>query len=234
MSIHKLRQYWLDNLPRREVLLNERIDLSNDELNKLLDAAGMTKKELIERLGISRNKMASFATNGYPTFLVRFLKIKANIRVIATVADFTGHIESKYDLLDMMARNGLTYANVAKILNVSTMTLKRWLSNGNTPKYARETMVLFLLIGDLFYNTYGVIHRRDFHPAHLRYIRLPRGMKLDSSPRRSAGVGNPNSCVGFPGKEKYIKLRKEEKKRAEEYAAALLKEREKEKKISDC
>lgn len=214
------KQYQYDSLPRGEISRGELLDISTAELDAMLNAAAMTKEELRERLGIPRAKFKRFPVHGYPNFVVQFLKMKANVRLLAAVSDFTGYMENKHDLMDMMARNGMTYGNIAKLLNVSVHTVKRWVA-GEPPKYAAETMVLFLLIGDVFYSTYGILRRRDLHPAHLRYKRFPKGTKnMDSSPRKPAGVGMAQSGVGKGGggrKEQLLK-RKKEREEAEAFA----------------
>jgi hypothetical protein len=214
------KQYQYDSLPRGEVSRGELLDISTDEFNAMLDAAAMTSEELRERLGIPRAKFKRFPVNGYPNFVVQFLKMKANVRMLSVVADYTGYIENKHDLMDMLARNGVTYGNIAKLLNVSIHTVKRWIAS-EPPKYAAETMVLFLLIGDVFYSTYGLLRRRDFHPAHLRYKRFPKGTKnLDSSPRKPVGVGIPRSGVGkgLGGRKEQLLKRDKELKEAQSFA----------------
>ena len=214
-NIRYPKQHQFDSLPRGEKARGERLDISTEDFDAMLNAAAMTKQELIDRLGIPKSKFNKFPVQGYPSFIVQFLKMKANIRMLSAVSDFTGYIESRHDLMDMMARTGVTYGNVARLLNVSIHSAKRWIAK-QPPKYVAETLVLFLLIGEVFYSTYGIIRRRDFHPAHLRFKRFPKGTKnMDSSPRRSVGIGIGS---GDSGRDEQLRKRREDIEAAEEFA----------------
>jgi len=216
------KQYQYDSLPRGEASRGERLDVSTEDFTAMLNAAAMTHEELQERLGLPKAKMKRFPTEGYPKVVVQFLKMKASVRMLSAVADFTGYMEHRHDLVDMMARTGITYGNMANMMNVSVHSVKRWTANV-PPKYVAETMTLFLLIGEVFYSTYGILRRRDFHPAHLRYRRFPKGTKnMDSSPRRSAGSGNEASGVGYGsgGKKKHLLNRTKERRAAAAFAKA--------------
>jgi DNA-binding transcriptional regulator YiaG len=183
--MYKYKQYRFDSFPRNEKRRGECIDLSVAEFKDMREAAGVSVDELCAALGITKRRLDKYRLEGYPRFVVMYLTLRANVRSLYLASEYIGFDDNPDTIIRLMEETGLTYSNLAKVLNVSQHTVQRWVTEDRLPKYAAETLYVFLKIGQLFYVTYGTaLRRRDFLPANKRFKLLPKGTKgLDGSPR---------------------------------------------------